>query len=165
MWSNAGMANRQGDFDMRFAQVSASSEHFGFAWKNERQFIRKGVTVHNTSRKTTSRQKTGRLTARPRCLWTGHTTAHPGHPASAHQHQSPPPKSHRGIPGSQPRDQRSTIARGLPEASSLHGYAALLRSQHRSKADDKITASKPRPHLSDFTTLDLNKYLYICVVL
>jgi len=29
---NAGMANRQGDVDLRFAQVSAPSYHFGLAW-------------------------------------------------------------------------------------------------------------------------------------
>jgi len=38
--SNAGMANRQGDVDLRFAQVSAPSYHFGLAW-NEKQFVGK----------------------------------------------------------------------------------------------------------------------------
>jgi hypothetical protein len=32
MRSNAGMANRQGDVDLRKAQVSASSQNFGLAW-------------------------------------------------------------------------------------------------------------------------------------
>jgi hypothetical protein len=32
MRSNAGMANRQGDVDLRFAQVSAPSQNFGLAW-------------------------------------------------------------------------------------------------------------------------------------
>jgi predicted nucleotidyltransferase len=32
MRSNAGMANRQGDVDLRFVQVSAPSSHFGLAW-------------------------------------------------------------------------------------------------------------------------------------
>jgi hypothetical protein len=31
MRSNAGMANRQGDVDLRFAQVSARSQNFGLA--------------------------------------------------------------------------------------------------------------------------------------
>jgi hypothetical protein len=31
MWSNAGMANRQGDVDLRFMQVSAPIYHFGLA--------------------------------------------------------------------------------------------------------------------------------------
>ena len=30
--SNAGMASRKGDGDLRFVQVSASSENFGLAW-------------------------------------------------------------------------------------------------------------------------------------
>ena len=42
--------------------------------------------------------------------------------------------------------------------------AALHHDQHHSTADDKVTASKPRPHLSDCATnLDINKYLYIYV--
>ena len=32
MRSNAGMAKRQGDVDLRFAQFSATSWHFGLAW-------------------------------------------------------------------------------------------------------------------------------------
>jgi hypothetical protein len=32
MRSNAGMANRQGDVNLRFAQVSAPSQNFGLAW-------------------------------------------------------------------------------------------------------------------------------------
>ena len=32
MRSNAGMANRHGDVDLRVAQISASSWHFGLAW-------------------------------------------------------------------------------------------------------------------------------------
>jgi hypothetical protein len=32
MRSNAGMANRKGDVDLRFAQVSAPSQNFGLAW-------------------------------------------------------------------------------------------------------------------------------------
>jgi hypothetical protein len=32
MRSNAGMANRQGDVDLRESQVSAPSYHFGLAW-------------------------------------------------------------------------------------------------------------------------------------
>jgi hypothetical protein len=31
MQSNAGMGNRQGDFNLRFAQVSTLSYHFGLA--------------------------------------------------------------------------------------------------------------------------------------
>jgi len=60
MQSHAGMANRQGDVDLRFP----------LAW-SERQLIRKGVTVHNTSRRKlskTTRQETRRPTARPQCL-------------------------------------------------------------------------------------------------
>ena len=98
--------------------------------------------------------------------WTGHTTSNPGHPAAAYQHQSQPSQLHRGLPANQPSDQRFIIARGLPEASSRHGNAPLLLSWHNSTADDKITASKLRPHLSDCTTtFDINKYLYMCVVL
>jgi len=29
----------------------------------------------------------------------------------------------------------------------------------------QITANKPRPHSSDCTTFDINKYCYICVIL
>jgi len=32
MRSNGGMANREGDVELRFAQVSAPSSHFGLAW-------------------------------------------------------------------------------------------------------------------------------------
>ena len=32
MLSNAGMANRQGDVELRFAQVSAPSQKLGLAW-------------------------------------------------------------------------------------------------------------------------------------
>jgi len=32
MRSNAGMANRQGDVNLYFVQVSAPSSHFGLAW-------------------------------------------------------------------------------------------------------------------------------------
>jgi hypothetical protein len=32
MRSNVGMANRQGDVDLRFAQVSAPSQNFGLVW-------------------------------------------------------------------------------------------------------------------------------------
>jgi hypothetical protein len=38
MRSNAGMANRQGDVDLRFAQVSAPSQNFGLAWFGILQF-------------------------------------------------------------------------------------------------------------------------------
>jgi len=119
----------------------------------------------HTSRKHSSRKPDARLPGHVASR-TGHTTAHPGHPAAAHQHQLQLPQFHRGHPANQLRDQRFIIARGLLEASSRHGNAALLHSYHRSTTDDKITASKPRPHLSDCTTtFDINKYLYICVVL
>jgi len=106
-------------------------------------FIRKGVT-DNTHQKRTHQDRIpdARLPGHI-ALWTRHTTAHPGHPAAAHRHQSHPPQFHRGPPANQPRDQRFIIARSLPEASALHGNAALLRSQHHSTADNKITASKP----------------------
>jgi len=134
------------------------------AWLGTRFIDSERINRQHTSRKDSSRQKT-RLPGHV-APWTGHTTAHPGHPAAAHQHQSQPPQFHRGPPANQPRDQRFIIARGLSEASSRHGNAALLRSQHHSTADDKITASKPRPQLSDCTaTFDINKYLYMCVVL
>ena len=97
--------------------------------------------------------------------WTGHTTTRRAS-CSSTQHQSQPPQLHREPPANQPRSQWFIIARGRPEASSLHGIAALVRSQHHSTADNKIKASKPRPHLSDCTTtFDINKYLHICVVL
>ena len=32
MRSNAGMANKEGDVDLREAQVTAPSSHFGLAW-------------------------------------------------------------------------------------------------------------------------------------
>jgi len=95
--------------------------------------------------------------------WTRHTTARWAS-CSSTQHQLQPPQLHRGPPVNQPCSQWFIIARGRLEASSLHGNAALFRSQHHSTADDKITESKPRPHLSDCTTtFDINKYLYICV--
>jgi len=150
---------------LRKVQVSAPPPPVNtLAWLGlARRFIHsERSNRQQTSRKDSSRQKT-RLPGHV-ASWTGHTTAHPGHPAAAHQHQSQLPQSHRRPPANQPRDQRFIIARGRLEASSLHGNAALLRSQHHSTADDKITASKPRPHLSDCkTTFDVNKYLYMCV--
>jgi len=97
--------------------------------------------------------------------WTGYTTAHPEHPVAAHQNQSQPLQFHCGPPANQPRDQRFIIARGLPEASSQHGNAALHRSQPLLNSRRQMTANKPRPNSSDCTTSDINKYRYICVVL
>ena len=93
--------------------------------------------------------------------WTGHTIARRAS-CNCTQHQSQPPQLHRRPPANQPCSQWF-IARGRSEASSLHGNAALLRSQHHSTADDKITASKPRPHTSNCTTSDINIYIYIYI--
>jgi len=95
--------------------------------------------------------------------WPGHTTANPGHPVAAHQIQSQPPKFHRGPPANQPLDQRFIIARGLPEASSLHGNATLRCGQPLLTSRRQKTANKPRPNSSDCTKCDTNQYRYICV--
>ena len=55
---------------------------------------------------------------------------------SSTQHQSQPLQFRRGPPANQPRSQRYIIVRGQPEASSLHGNAALHRSHHHSTADE-----------------------------
>jgi len=106
-------------------------------------FIRKEVTGNTDIKKRLI--KTEDMAPGHVASWTGHITAHPGHPAASHQYQSQPHQSHRGPSANQPRDQRFIIARGLPEASSRHGNAAVHRGQHHSKADDKVTASKPQP--------------------
>jgi len=100
-------------------------------------FIQKGVT-NNTHQERThqDRRPDARLPSHV-VMWTRHTTAHPGHPAAAHQHQSQPSQFHHGPLANQPHDQRFIIARGLPEASSLHGNTALHHGQHHSTADDK----------------------------
>jgi len=42
--SNAGMANRQGDVDLRFAQVSAPSYHFGLERAGARMSLQVALT-------------------------------------------------------------------------------------------------------------------------
>ena len=91
--------------------------------------------------------------------WTGHTTSRRAY-CSRTQHQSQPPQLHCGPPANQPRSQWFIISRGRPEASSLHGNTALLHSQHHSTADDKIMASKPRPHSTTLTLINI--YIYMC---
>jgi hypothetical protein len=151
IWSNAGMANTGG----RRPPVNTwlDLERDSFIWK--------GVTGNTHIKKGLIKPEDP--TARPRSLV---DRAHDSSPGILQQHHSQPPQLHCGPPANQSRSQWFIIARGRPEASSLHGNAALLRSQHHSTADDKLTASKPRPHLSDCTkTFDINKFLYICVVL
>ena len=118
----------------------------------------------HTSRKDSSRKKTRRPTARPCSLmdWIHHRSS--GTSSSSTQHKSQPPQFRRGPPANQSHYQRFIFARGRPEASSLHGNTAVHHGQHHSTAHDKITPSKPRPHLSDgTTTFDINKYIYIYV--
>ena len=85
MWSNTGMANRQGDVDLRFAQVSASqlalwlgleSQHSALTTEGVntvRLHIKKGViSLRHIKKGVTT------FNRQPRCLArTGHSTAQP----------------------------------------------------------------------------------------
>ena len=88
---------------------------------------------------------------------------------SSTQHQSQPPQFHRGLPASQPHSQRYIIARGRPEAPSLHGKAAQHRTHHHPRAnEDSIMASTPQPNSPDCTTTltlinNIYIYIYVCV--
>ena len=123
---------------------------------------RKGVHSERSNQQHASRKKSSiQKTRLPSHIasWTGHTTAHLG---ILQQHQSQSPQLHRGPPANQPRSHWFIIARSQPEASSLHGNTTLLRSQHHSTADDKITASKPRPHCTTLTLRNIYMYVWYC---
>ena len=127
-------------------------------------FIRKGVTGNTHQERSHKVRRDDSRRPGHVVSWTGHTTA-PRASFSSTQHQSQS-QLHRGPLANQPRSQWFIIARGRPETSSLHGNAALLRSQHHSTADDKITANKPRPHLSDYKFeiyIYIYIYIYVCV--
>ena len=82
---------------------------------------------------------------------------------SSTQHQSQPPQFHSGPPANQPRSQRYIIARGRPEASSLHGNAALHRSHHSIADEDYITARKPQIKPSQTVLCKtLISIIYVC---
>ena len=128
MRSNAGMANRQGDVVLRFAQVSAPPLNT-LAWLGTRgSSFGNGVTVHNTSRRklsnTTWRQEARRPTAQPLCLVGRAHHRSSEHTASSPRPATTPATSCGGSPWTagqaQPFIKRYTIIRGWPETSPRH---------------------------------------------
>jgi len=133
MRSNAGMAIRQGDVDLCFAQFAAPVNTFSWLGLGPREVLSEISNCPTLKKKlsvTTTRQETRRPTTRPRCLM---DRAH--HRSSRHTASSPRPAttpatscwgSSWPLVRAQPCIKRYSITRGWPDASPRHHTAETL---------------------------------------
>jgi len=179
MRSNAGTSNRQGDVDLREAQVSAPQLTLGLAWLAKS--ISERVICQWHIKKEALQDYIKIVGSTPGCpIMTPRGLGLPLHTVSSRRPTTAPATSCRNSPRpsgqAQPCIKRYTITRGWPDASPRHHTAETPTERTSRFPSGRFftlhallqTRTIPRP-LSRLQTvqptLDINKYPCVCVIL